>query len=75
MKNPIKLKMNMKNLFNVSRIFLLTFIAILLIGCHNRNPRNNKSLTGWSSKDKAAGGFSEDKDYKGQEAPPGHGFS
>jgi gliding motility-associated lipoprotein GldJ len=63
--------MNMKNFFNVSRIFLLTFITILLVGCHNRNPRNNKSLTGWSSKDKAAAGFSEDNDYKGQEAPPG----
>jgi len=71
MKNPIKLKMNMKNLFNVSRIFLLTFITIAFVSCHNRNPRNNKSLTGWSSKDKAAAGFSEDKDYKGQEAPPG----
>ena len=71
MKNPIKLKMNMKNLFNVSRIFLLTFIIIAFVSCHNRNPRNNKSLTGWSSKDKAAAGFSEDKDYKGQEAPPG----
>jgi len=71
MKNPFKLKMNMKNLFNVSRIFLLAFITITVISCHNRNPRNNKSLTGWSSKDKADAGFSEDKDYKGQEAPPG----
>jgi gliding motility-associated lipoprotein GldJ len=29
------------------------------------------SLTGWSSKDKKAGGFQETAKYKGQEAPPG----
>ena len=71
MKNPIKLKMNMRNLSNVTKLFLITFISLVVVSCHNRNPRNNKSLTGWSSKDKEKAGFSADSEYKGQEAPPG----
>jgi len=61
----------MKNLFNVTQILLLTITTIFFVGCHNRTSRNNSSLTGWSSKDKAAGGFSSNANYKGQKAPPG----
>lgn len=61
----------MKNLSNVYRLFLLTFISLVVISCHNRNPRNNKSLTGWSSKDKEKAGFTSSSEYKGQKAPPG----
>jgi len=71
MKNPIKFKMDMKNLFNVTRFILIVFITMTVISCHNRNPRKNVSLTGWDSKDKENAGFSPDKDYKGQLAPPG----
>jgi gliding motility-associated lipoprotein GldJ len=63
--------MNMRNLFNATKLSLLAFVVIALVSCHNRNPRNTTSLTGWNSKDKAAAGFSEDKDYKGQITPPG----
>ena len=41
------------------------------MSCHKRNPRKKVSLTGWSSKDKKAGGFAGDIKYKGQQAPPG----
>ena len=61
----------MKNLFNVTRFLILVVTTLLFISCHNRVSRNNMSLTGWSSKDKAAGGFSSNKKYKGQVAPPG----
>ncbi|WP_370276406.1 gliding motility lipoprotein GldJ [Lutibacter sp. HS1-25] len=71
MENPIKLKMNMNSLFTMTRIHLLIFVSIALVSCHNRNPSNTNSLTGWSSKDKANAGFSENDDYKGQTAPPG----
>lgn len=71
MKNPITFKMNMKNLFNVNRFMLLAFTTLLVVSCHNRNPRDNNSLTGWSSKDKENAGFAGDSNYKGQEAPPG----
>jgi len=63
--------MKMKNLLNVTKLFVLAFITITVISCHNRNPRKNVSLTGWTSKDKENNGFSPDKDYKGQLAPPG----
>jgi gliding motility-associated lipoprotein GldJ len=63
--------MNLKNLNNISKLTLLTIIVVFFVSCHNRNPRNNVSLTGWSSKDKKAGGFAGDTKYKGQEAPPG----
>ncbi|MFA5296766.1 MAG: gliding motility lipoprotein GldJ [Lutibacter sp.] len=63
--------MNLKNLNNISKLILLTITVVFFVSCHNRNSRNNTSLTGWSSKDKKAGGFEGDKKYKGQQAPPG----
>ncbi len=63
--------MNMKKLFNVTRILFIAIVTVSLVSCHNRNPRDSSSLTGWSSKDKAAGGFSANSSYKGQTAPPG----
>lgn len=61
----------MKNLCTVTKIFLLGITTIFFVGCHNRTSSNASSLTGWNSKDKAAGGFSTNTNYKGQEAPPG----
>ena len=61
----------MKNLFNATRIFLIVVITMLFAGCPARNTSNKSALTGWNSKDKAAGGFSSDVNYKGQESPPG----
>lgn len=61
----------MKNLFKVSKLILLTITTVMFVGCHNRSSRNESSLTGWSSKDKAAGGFTSSENYKGQQAPPG----
>lgn len=69
--NPNQFEMNLKNLNNIYKLILLTIIVVFFVSCHNRNPRNNVSLTGWSSKDKKAGGFAGDTKYKGQEAPPG----
>lgn len=63
--------MTIKNLFNVTRFLTLVFATILFVSCHNRTYDNKSSLTGWSSKDKAAGGFSSNKSFKGQQAPPG----
>ncbi len=63
--------MNIKNLFNVTRFLILVVATVLFVSCHNRTYDNKSSLTGWSSKDKAAGGFSSNKSYKGQQAPPG----
>lgn len=63
--------MNMKKLFNVTKLLFVVSAALLVSSCHNRSYNNSSSLTGWSSKDKAAGGFSTAKNYKGQEAPPG----
>ena len=61
----------MKILFNVPRFLLIVITTIIIVSCHNRNPRSIVSLTGWDSKDKARGGFSNQKGYKGQLAPPG----
>lgn len=69
--NPNQFEMNLKNLNNIYKLILLTITVVFFVSCHNRNPRNNVSLTGWSSKDKKAGGFAGDTKYKGQEAPPG----
>jgi gliding motility-associated lipoprotein GldJ len=63
--------MNMRNLFYITRFFLIATLTLIMASCHNRNPRNNTSLTGWSSENKAAAGFSSDSEYKGQVAPPG----
>ncbi|WP_372767182.1 gliding motility lipoprotein GldJ [Lutibacter sp.] len=63
--------MNLKNLNNITKLIILTITVVFFVSCHNRNPRNPVSLTGWSSKDKNAGGFAGDTKYKGQEAPPG----
>jgi gliding motility-associated lipoprotein GldJ len=63
--------MNMKNLFKVSKLILLVITTVMFVSCHNRSSRNKSSLTGWNSKDKAAGGFSSSENYKGQQAPPG----
>lgn len=62
--------MNMKNLFNVTRLFLIAFITISVVSCSSSSG-GNQSLTGWSSQDKEDAGFSTDTQYKGQEAPPG----
>ena len=61
----------MKNLFKVSKLILLVVTTVMFVGCHNRTSHNKSSLTGWNSKDKAAGGFSSNANYKGQQAPPG----
>ena len=63
--------MNLKNLNNIYKLILLTITVVFFVSCHNRNSRNNVSLTGWNSKDKKEGGFEGDKKYKGQQAPPG----
>lgn len=63
--------MNLKKINSISKLLLLTFTVVFFVSCHNRNPRNNVSLTGWTSKDKKAGGFAGDVKYKGQQAPPG----
>jgi gliding motility-associated lipoprotein GldJ len=63
--------MNMKNLFKVSKLIMLVVITIMFVGCHNRTSHNKSSLTGWNSKDKAAGGFTSNENYRGQKAPPG----
>ena len=63
--------MNMKNLFKVSKLILLSITLVMFVSCHNRTSRNESSLTGWNSKDKAAGGFTSSNSYKGQKAPPG----
>jgi len=61
----------MKNLCSVTKILLLGIFTLVFVSCHNRSSNNASSLTGWSSKDKAAGGFTSNTNYKGQEAPPG----
>ncbi len=61
----------MKNLYSLTRLLFLSIVAILFVNCHNRNPSGSGTLTGWSSKDKAAGGFSVESRYKGQVAPSG----
>ncbi|NOR29308.1 MAG: gliding motility lipoprotein GldJ [Lutibacter sp.] len=61
----------MKNLFNVTRLLIVVFSTILFVSCHNRKSNNSSTLTGWNSKDKAAGGFSSNANYKGQQSPPG----
>lgn len=51
------------------KLTVLAVTGISLVSCGGKS--NNASLTGWSSKDKAAGGFSTSKQYKGQKTPPG----
>jgi gliding motility-associated lipoprotein GldJ len=63
--------MNFRILNSGIKFLFATFIIITVVSCHNRNPRNNNSLTGWTEKDKKAGGFYDNKKYKHQEAPPG----
>ncbi len=63
--------MNKGKLFNVTKFLLIAVVTMLFVSCHNRNSRNNTSLTGWNSKDKAAGGFSSNINYKGQQTPLG----
>jgi len=63
--------MNMKNLFKVSKLIMLVLITVMFVSCHNRTSRNKSSLTGWNSKDKSAGGFTSNENYRGQQAPPG----
>jgi len=63
--------MNMKNLFNVTRIIIVVISTLLFVSCHNRTSKNKSTLTGWDSRDKAAGGFSSSASYKGQISPPG----
>ncbi len=63
--------MNFHYLNNISKLLIALLIVASFVSCHNRNPRKKVALTGWSSKDKKAGGFAGDSKYKGQEAPPG----
>jgi gliding motility-associated lipoprotein GldJ len=63
--------MNLHNLNSISRLLIALLIIASVVSCHKRNPRKKVSLTGWSSKDKKAGGFAGDTKYKGQQAPPG----
>ncbi|MBI9042534.1 gliding motility lipoprotein GldJ [Lutibacter sp.] len=63
--------MNFKNLYSITKILIALVLIVSLTSCHNRNPRKNVSLTGWSSKDKKSAGFAEVGDYRGQQAPPG----
>ena len=63
--------MNMKNLFNVTRLFLIAFITLAIVSCSSGS-KGSQSLTGWSSQDKEAAGFSSNtQQFKGQQAPPG----
>ncbi len=63
--------MEMKKLFNITKIGVLALLTIVFTGCQNQNSNSGSSLTGWSSKNKSAAGFSTNSNYKGQEAPPG----
>ena len=62
--------MNMKSLFNTTRIFLIATLTLLIVSCSNNN-RSSTSLTGWNSKEKEDAGFSGNAEYTGQKAPPG----
>jgi formylglycine-generating enzyme len=53
----------------LSKLTVIALVATTLIGCGGKSSKG--SLTGWTSKDKAAAGFSTDKQYKGQKTPPG----
>lgn len=53
----------------ILKLAFIALVSITLISCGGKS--NQGSLTGWTSKDKAAGGFSSEKDYKGQKTPPG----
>lgn len=63
--------MMFKNLLTTLKLLYPLAFAIILVGCHNRTSKDTVSLTGWSSKDKRNAGFSDTKNYKGQQAPPG----
>ncbi len=63
--------MNLHNLNSISKLLIALLIIVSVVSCHKRNSRKKVSLTGWSSKDKKAGGFAGDSKYKGQQAPPG----
>lgn len=63
--------MMFKNLLTTLRLVYPLALAMILVGCHNRNSKDTVSLTGWSSKDKRNAGFSDTQNYKGQQAPPG----
>ena len=60
----------MKNMIANSKYLFLLLLVISIVSC-NRNSSNQSSLTGWSSKDKANAGFAANKNYKGQDTPPG----
>jgi len=53
----------------ILKLAFIALVSITLISCGGKS--NQGSLTGWTSRDKAAGGFSSEKDYKGQKTPPG----
>ena len=63
--------MMLKKISTTLKLIYPIAIAMILVGCHNRNSKDTVSLTGWSSKDKRNAGFSESKNYKGQQNPPG----
>jgi gliding motility-associated lipoprotein GldJ len=51
------------------KLTLITFVSTLLVSCGGKSSKD--SLTGWTSKDKSTAGFSSNKQYKGQQTPPG----
>lgn len=53
----------------VIKALVLLWVFVSLTGCGGKH---SDSLTGWTTKDMEAGGFSTtSKDYKGQQTPPG----
>ncbi len=53
----------------LNKLTVLAIVAVTLSSCGGKS--NSSSLTGWTSKDKAAAGFSTESNYKGQKTPPG----
>lgn len=66
-----KVEMNMKTIKKCLHYFIVALVAMVIVSCHNRKNDNSTSLTGWSSKDKKAAGFTDGSSYKGQDVPPG----
>lgn len=53
----------------LSNLALIAVLSLTLISCGGKSKKG--SLTGWTDKEKTAAGFSNDKQYKGQQTPPG----
>jgi len=63
--------MIIKNLSFITKLFIIAFVTISLVGCGNKKSSKSDSLTGWSSKDKRNAGFTDGSKYKGEKSPPG----